>query len=53
VRNVVKQSSAKPTRQWPREFLACLGAWKENIPRPRARGIVKKLNPFDSSTREA
>jgi hypothetical protein len=46
VRKAVKKLSAKPTNEWPPDFLACLGAWKEDIPRPRARKIAKKKHPF-------
>ena len=29
------------------DFLACLGAWKEDIPRPAQKSIAKKRNPLD------
>jgi antitoxin VapB len=49
VRKVGKQVVLEPANEWPPSFLACLGAWKEEIPRPRTRNrtIAKKKNPFD------
>jgi len=31
---------------WSPEFLATLGSWKEEIPRPPQQPITKKKNPF-------
>jgi len=31
---------------WPPEFLAIIGSWKDEIPRPPQQPITKKKNPF-------
>jgi antitoxin VapB len=46
-RRVGKQVILEPTDAWSEEFLACLGAWREDIPRPRAKLIGGKQNPLD------
>lgn len=41
-RNVILE----PLDEWPEEFRACLGAWREEIPRPkqpRLAGLRKPL----------
>lgn len=48
VHRVGKQVVLEPADEWPKEFLKCLGAWKEDIPRPRTNEISKKKNPFGS-----
>jgi len=48
VRKVGKQVILEPADEWSPEFLACIGAWKEDIPRPRQRKIARARNPFDS-----
>jgi antitoxin VapB len=37
----------EPADEWPAAFLACLGAWTDDIPRPPARKLGRKANPFD------
>jgi virulence-associated protein VagC len=37
---------AESVNGWPPEFLAILGSWKEEIPRPPQQPITKKKNPF-------
>jgi len=32
--------------EWPPEFLAALGAWKETIERPPSRRVTKLKDPF-------
>jgi antitoxin VapB len=49
VRKVGKQVILEPADEWSAEFLACLGSWKEDIPRPHTRKIARKRNPFDAS----
>ena len=49
VRRVGKQVVLEPADEWSEEFLRCLGAWKEEITRPRGEAIGKKKNPFDRS----
>jgi antitoxin VapB len=49
VRRVGKQVILEPVDEWPADFLACLGAWQDDIPRPASRKIATKRNPFDAS----
>ncbi len=46
VRREGRRVILEPVDEWPEEFLAILGAWKEDIPRPRSRPISRKRNPF-------
>jgi antitoxin VapB len=32
--------------EWPDEFRACLGAWPEEIPRPKQRQVRHLRDPF-------
>jgi virulence-associated protein VagC len=36
----------EPVDEWPDDFRACLGAWSEEIPRPRQRSVLKLRDPF-------
>jgi antitoxin VapB len=48
IRKVGKQVILEPADEWPADFLACLGAWTEDLPRPPTRKtIARKRNPFD------
>jgi antitoxin VapB len=49
VRRVGKKVILEPADEWPQEFLDCLGAWKEDIPRPPTTVLPAKKNPFDRS----
>lgn len=48
-RRVGKKVILEPADAWSEEFLSCLGAWKEDIPRPAQKPIGSKKNPFDPS----
>ena len=48
VRKVGKQVILEPADEWPAEFLACLGAWHDDIPKPPVRKVVSRRNPFES-----
>lgn len=37
----------EPVDEWSEEFLSCLGAWHEEIPRPPDELISNVRNPFD------
>ena len=37
----------EPVDEWPEEFLACLGAWTEEIERPSTRPVFKMKDPFE------
>ncbi len=47
VRRVGRKVILEPADDWSSEFLACLGAWKEEIPRPKAQPIAGRKNPFE------
>jgi hypothetical protein len=49
VRRVGKQVILEPTDEWPPEFLACLGAWHDDIPKPPPRKVGSRRNPFEAS----
>lgn len=36
----------EPADEWPAEFRACLGAWDDDIPRPRQRPIGDARSPL-------
>jgi antitoxin VapB len=36
----------EPVDTWPEEFLACIGAWQDEIPRPEDEPIRKVRDPF-------
>ena len=46
VRRVGRQVILEPADEWPPEFLACLGAWNEDIPRPTQTIVGSKKDPF-------
>ena len=48
VRKVGKQVILEPADEWPAEFLACLGAWHDDIPKPPVRKTASRRNPFES-----
>ena len=47
VRKVGRKVILEPANDWSPEFLACLGSWKEEIPRPRGQPIGARKNPFE------
>jgi antitoxin VapB len=47
VRRVGKRVVLEPADEWSEEFLSCLGAWKQDIPRPKTGVIGKRTHPFD------
>jgi antitoxin VapB len=47
VRKVGRGVILEPADEWPADFLACLGSWHEDVPRPPSRKIARKKNPFD------
>lgn len=46
VRRVGRKVILEPADEWPQEFLACLGAWSEDIERPKQASISKLQDPF-------
>jgi antitoxin VapB len=47
VRRVGRKVILEPADDWSPEFLACLGAWNEEIPRPQALSIATRKNPLE------
>jgi antitoxin VapB len=47
VRRVGRKVILEPADDWSPEFLACLGAWKDEIPRPPAQSIATRKNPLE------
>jgi antitoxin VapB len=47
VRRVGRQVILEPADEWSEEFLDCLGAWREEIPRPASQPVGNRRNPFD------
>jgi antitoxin VapB len=46
VRREGRQVILEPADEWTRDFLDCLGAWHDDIPRPASRPIGTKKDPF-------
>ena len=46
VRREGRRVILEPADEWPAEFRACLGAWREEIPRPRQRPVRDVRNPL-------
>jgi antitoxin VapB len=46
VRRVGRRVVLEPADEWTAEFLAALGAWHEEIERPKSRAISRKKDPF-------
>jgi antitoxin VapB len=36
----------EPADEWPDQFRACLGAWRDDIPRPAQRPVRQVRNPL-------
>lgn len=49
VRRRGRQVILEPADEWSARFLSCLGGWCEDIPRPAARSVVSRRNPFEPS----
>lgn len=47
VRRVGNQVILEPADEWSAAFLACLGAWSEDIPRPAARVLGSTPSAFE------
>lgn len=47
VRRVGRRVILEPADEWPKEFLECLGAWDEDIERPRGTRVDKLRDPFE------
>jgi antitoxin VapB len=46
VRREGRRVILEPADEWPDEFRACLGAWREDIPRPVQRPVRSLRNPL-------
>jgi len=45
-RRVGRKVVLEPADEWTPQFLAVLGAWNEDIERPKSTPITKKRDPF-------
>jgi len=46
VRKVGQCVVLEPVNTWPAAFIACIGAWKDEIPRPKDGSIRGLEDPF-------
>ena len=46
VRKVGRRVVLEPVDAWPQEFLACMGAWPEELPRPKDDPVRSVPDPF-------
>lgn len=46
VRKVGHRVVLEPVDAWPKKFLACMGAWSAEIPRPKEEPIRRLRDPF-------
>lgn len=46
VRREGRRVILEPADEWPAAFRACLGAWRDEIPRPRQRPVRNLRNPL-------
>jgi antitoxin VapB len=46
VRREGRRVILEPVDDWPPEFRACLGAWPEEIERPKQRSVGRLRDPF-------
>lgn len=49
VRRVGRQVILEPVDEWSPEFLAALGAWGDEIPRPASATVGGRRDPFEAS----
>jgi antitoxin VapB len=47
VRKVGQRVVLEPVDAWPPAFLACIGAWRDDIPRPHGDSIRDVEDPFE------
>jgi antitoxin VapB len=46
VRKVGRRVVLEPVDAWSDRFLACIGAWRDDIPRPKRSSIADIKDPF-------
>jgi antitoxin VapB len=46
VRKVGRRVVLEPVDAWSEQFLACIGAWHDDIPRPKSGSIDDVEDPF-------
>jgi antitoxin VapB len=46
VRREGRRVILEPADEWPEKFRACLGAWRDEIPRPEQRPVRDLRNPL-------
>ena len=47
VHRVGRKVVLEPADVWPQDFLQCLGAWSEEIERPKSAPLSKLRDPFE------
>jgi antitoxin VapB len=47
VQRIGRKVILEPVDVWPQEFLQCLGAWSEDIERPKSSAVSKLRDPFE------
>jgi antitoxin VapB len=46
VRKIGQRVVLEPVDTWPAAFLACIGAWQDEIPRPKDNSVRTIKDPF-------
>ena len=46
VRKVGRRVVLEPVDAWSEKFLACIGAWRGEIPRPKSESVANVKDPF-------
>jgi len=46
VRKIGRRVVLEPVDSWPEAFLACIGAWQDEIPRPKQDLVRGAKDPF-------
>jgi antitoxin VapB len=46
VRKVGQRVILEPVDVWPQAFIACIGAWSGDVPRPKQQSISDVEDPF-------
>jgi antitoxin VapB len=47
VRREGRRVILEPVDEWPADFQRCLGAWSEEIERPRSKSVDQLTDPFE------
>lgn len=47
VHRIGRKVVLEPADEWPQDFLRCLGAWAEDIDRPKSLPLTELRDPFE------